>query len=79
LAELWSQSSVEDFTDITLVATVPEDHGEIRAHRVVLAATSVYFRGLFGGNFQEREFARLDVSLRTLQAILSDFLLLLEE
>jgi len=69
LRELLDNNPGKDLTDVTLVATAPEDPGDIRAQKVVLAAASDWFRALFCGDFQEREMAELDISLKSLQAI----------
>ena len=78
LGELLNNSLGKDLTDVTLVATArenpAEDTGNIRAHKVVLAASSDWFRTLFCGDFQEREKVELDISFKSLQAIVGRFL-----
>jgi len=71
VAELLSSGG--DFTDVTLIATGYEHPGQVRAHKVVLAATSEWFRDKLGGSFLETGTVELDVSFRTLQAIVDYF------
>ena len=78
LGELLYNSLGNDLTDVTLVATAredpAEDTGNVRAHKVVLAASSDWFRTLFCGDFLERKRVELNISFKSLQAIVGRFL-----